>query len=135
MSGTDNNTKAKTPNPNFIMSLLLILKWMLFDWTRTINMINIYAEALVDLLKWIFLEKSNKTWNGRIIRGQHERRWRRGKGVRGIWKLVSIFAVVFSGLPLIIVHDDYRWWCTGPVIVVAYVLYKGVLYYGAKLSS
>ncbi len=135
MTKTVNNTEAKTPNPNFIMSLLLILKWMLFDWTRTINMINIYAEALVDLLKWIFLEKSNKAWNGRIIPGQHERRWRRGKGVRGVWKLVSIFAVVFCGLPLIVIHNDYRWWCTGPVIVVAYVLYKGVLHYGAKLSS
>lgn len=127
--------EKRAGNPNFIMSLLLILKWMLLDWTRTINMINIYAEALVDLLKWIFLEKSNKTWNGRVIRGQHERRWRRGKGVRGVWKIVSIFAVVLSGVPLMVIYSDIRLWCTGPVVVVAYVLYKGVLHYGAKLSS
>ncbi len=134
MSDRDNNTKAKTRNPNFIMSLLLILKWMLFDWTRTINMINIYAEALVDLLKWIFLKKSNHDWQGKVIPGEHKRRWNRGKGIRDVWILVGVLLVLASGVPLADKYDDPTLF-TGPGIIAAYGLYKGVLYCGAKLSS
>ena len=104
----DKDKKAR--NPNFIISLGL-------------------------LLKWIFLERSNHDWQGLVIKGGHKRRWNRGRGIRGIWKIVWIFAVVLSGVPLMVIYNDLRLWCTGPVVVVAYVLCKGVLYYGAKLSS